>query len=263
MRTLKLTIQYDGTDFVGWQRQAHGTSIQGLLEDALARIEDRPVAVAGAGRTDAGVHAAGQVASIVLAHPLATDALLRALNAMLPAAIRVIQVQEAPSGFHARFHARAKTYRYRILDSPIGSPFERHYAWHVPHPLDLAAMQRVIRVLPGVHDFAAFQAAGGTAATTVRTIFGATVGRVPSAHDDEAGVIVFEITGDGFLRHMVRGLAGTIVEVGSGRRPIDTLATLLETAPRTAIGPTAPALGLCLMRVDYPAGSLEAHPKSL
>lgn len=243
-RTIKITLAYDGTRFVGWQRQAGGASIQGLLEEALTRLEGAPIAVHGAGRTDAGVHAEGQVASarIGFRHECAT--VLRALNAMLPPDIRVGAVEDAAEGFHARFSARRKAYRYRIANVPVANPFARGYAWHIPEPLDAAAMQEAAAALIGRHDFAAFQSSGSTVATTVRTIDRSDVLRLgPELH--------YQVAGDGFLRHMVRAIVGTLVEVGRGaRRPAD-VAALLDGGTRAGAGPTAPAHGLTLVAVEY------------
>ena len=160
MPTFKITIAYDGTDFVGWQRQAAGTSIQGLLEDALRELDQRDVRVIGAGRTDAGVHALGQAASFSLSRPMDDDAVVRALNARLPDAVRVLSAAGVPDSFHARFGAVRKTYRYRIWNADVISPFERHYAWHIAGRLDREAMAAAAKILEGRHDFAAFQAAG-------------------------------------------------------------------------------------------------------
>ncbi len=165
-RNLKLTLAYDGTRFVGWQKQTRGESIQGLLEDAMSRLEGEPVTAHGAGRTDAGVHAEGQVASarVTFDHDAATVA--RALNAILPPDVRVLAVEDAAADFHARFSARSKSYRYQLATTPIMSPFVRAYAWHVPEPLDLAAMRAAAAALLGTHDFAAFQSAGSDVAST-------------------------------------------------------------------------------------------------
>lgn len=244
MRTIKLVVQYDGSDFVGWQRQGKGTSVQGLIEEALATIDGAPVTLHGAGRTDAGVHARGQVASaeVTFDHDPATVA--RALNSQLPEDVRVLEVVEAAEGFHARFSARSKTYAYRIRISEVADPFDRAYAWHVRSPLDLEAMRRAAALLIGTHDFAAFQSAGTEVRTTVRTIH-----RSEVVH--EPGLITYDIAGDGFLRHMVRAIVGTLVEIGRGRWPSQTMADVLASGARTGAGPTAPACGLFLVRVDY------------
>jgi len=246
VRALKLTLAYDGTPFVGWQRQAEGISIQGLLEDALARLEGAPVTVHGAGRTDAGVHALGQVASaqVTAAHPV--EVIARALNACLPPEIRVTDVEQAADDFHARFSARSKTYRYVICNAPIVSPFERAYVWHIQDALDRGAMQEAARVLVGTHDFAAFRSVGGDVKTTSRTMT-----ESGFLGQDDPTRLVYEITGDGFLRHMVRAIAGTLVEIGRGQRPASSMATLLAGGRRAEAGATAPPQGLFLVRVVY------------
>ena len=243
-RTLKLTLAYDGTRFVGWQKQAGGESIQGLLEGAMSRLEGAPVTVHGAGRTDAGVHAEGQVASarVTLAHDAAT--VVRALNAILPPDVRVNAVEDVAADFHARFSARDKASRYRIANVAVMSPFVRAYAWHVPEPLDLAAMRDAAAAVVGTHDFAAFQSAGSDVATTERTV-------TRSEFVDGDGLLAYEIAGTGFLRHMVRAIVGTLVEVGRGRRlPTDVQAVLAGRSRREA-GATAPAHGLTLVKVEY------------
>jgi tRNA pseudouridine38-40 synthase len=244
VRTLKLTIAYDGTRFVGWQRQAEGVSVQGLLEEALARLEGGRVTVHGAGRTDAGVHALGQVASVAMSIGHAPATLRRALNAVLPDDLRVLSVDEVGSDFHARFSARSKTYRYQIRNTPISNPFDRAYVWFVPESLDLHAMSRAAGAIVGTHDFAAFQSAGSETHGTTRTM-------TRSEWRDTGGVLTYEIAGDGFLRHMVRAVVGTLVQVGRGRRPPDNIETLLEGRSRAEAGATAPAQGLFLVGVDY------------
>ena len=256
MRTLKLTVAYDGTEYVGWQRQAAGVSIQGCLETVLRDIEGAPVSVVGAGRTDAGVHALGQVAGVRLDARIEPGALARALNARLPGDIRVVASEAAPDTFHARFDAVAKSYRYRLAHGPFMSPFLRRYAWHVREPLDVEAMTEAGRTLVGEHDFAAFQAAGSSVGTTVRTVFDLTVRRVsPGARagaDGGADTTVIEVRGSGFLRHMVRTIAGTLVAAGRGRRSPGEVERALRAADRGAVGPTAPPRGLFLIGVEYP-----------
>jgi tRNA pseudouridine38-40 synthase len=248
MRSVKFTLQYDGTNYVGWQRQAVGVSIQQLLEDALAPIEGAPVTVHGAGRTDAGVHALGQVASAALTASIETPTLQRALNAVLPPDVRVLSIEEPGGPFHARFDAMAKTYEYRIVNAPFVSSFLHRHVWHVVHPLDVDAMRAAADPLLGRHDFAAFQGAGSSVSTTERTV-------MELGWQDGGGYdlpVVMRITGDGFLRHMVRNIVGTLVEIGSGRRDPWSLLDLLESRDRTRAGPTAPAHGLFLVRVQYP-----------
>ena len=277
MRILKLTLAYDGTRFVGWQRQTEGESIQGLLEGVLARFEGAPVTVHGAGRTDAGVHALGQVASasVTFTHP--TGTLVRALNAQLPEDIRILEVADAAPDFHARFSARSKTYRYHIRAGASGDPFTRAFVWQLPEPLNVTAMTEAAAALAGTHDFAAFQSAGTDVASSVRTIFrselrqsaversgvgdvrtfgpftpfdGSTTERSEPAERPER-LLVYEVTADGFLRHMVRAIAGTLVEIGRGWRSVDSMAQLIGHGTRAQAGATAPPHGLFLVSVDY------------
>jgi tRNA pseudouridine38-40 synthase len=247
MRTLQIAVQYDGTEYVGWQRQDVGISIQALLEDALAPIEGAPVVVHGAGRTDAGVHALAQVATFGLNASIEPDTLSRALNAVLPRDVRVTAVEAVDPGFHARFSATGKVYEYRIVNAPFVSPFLHRYAWHVPALLDFSAMRQASELLVGTHDFAAFQGSGSVVASTTR--------RVVSIEWDEGGGYdrpgVMRIEGDGFLRHMVRNIVGTLVGVGSGRwKPAD-IGEILASKDRRRAGRTAPPHGLFLVRVRY------------
>lgn len=248
-RTLKLTLQYDGTDYVGWQRQAAGTSIQGLLEEALLPIEKAPVTVHGAGRTDAGVHALGQVCSFTLTAAIEPAILVRALNAVLPPDVRVTDAEVMPAGFHARFSSTGKVYDYRIVHTRVVSPFARRYVWHVVFRLDVAAMKAAAALLVGEHDFAAFQASGAKLASTVRT-----VRRIDwSGEGSSEHPLVMQVEGDGFLRHMVRNMAGTLVDIGAGRWAPDAMAGILASRQRVRAGATAPAAGLFLRQVRYSA----------
>ena len=247
MRTLKITVQYDGTGLVGWQRQAAGTSVQALLEDALEPFDGAPVVVHGAGRTDAGVHALAQVATFSLRSAIDPPALARALNGVLPPQVRVLAAEEVPPHFHARFSATGKVYEYRIVNAPLASPFLHRYAWHVPQPLDLDAMRAAAAPLVGEHDFASFQGTGSIVASTSRTIRSL-------AWDDGGGYdlpLVLRIEGDGFLRHMVRNIAGTLVDIGTGRWPPDAIVRILDARDRRQSGRTAPPHGLFLTRVLY------------
>ena len=258
MPLFKITVSYDGTDFVGWQRQANGVSVQGLIEEALSELDGRAVAVAGAGRTDAGVHALGQVAGFSLQRTIAADAVLRALNARLPHAIRVVDAGETDERFHPRFSAQAKRYCYRIWNAPVANPFERRYAWHVQDPLDIDAMNAAARLIVGCHDFAAFAASGSAVTTAERTIVDSAVGR-PIVGDRSAitgsisgdSLITYDVSGSGFLRHMVRTIVGTLVEIGRSRHEAEWIAHVLASRSREAAGPTAPATGLFLVAVDY------------
>jgi tRNA pseudouridine38-40 synthase len=244
MPTFKITLAYEGTNYVGWQRQADGASVQGVVEDALRDLDGRDVTLHGAGRTDAGVHALGQVASCTLRREIEPDVLMRALNARLPADVRVLSAKSVRSDFHARFDAARKTYRYRIYNARALSPFDRHFAWFVFGALDVAAMDTAARSLEGRLDFAAFQTGAWRRSDTERTVTSSRVRR-------EAPLVIYEITGDGFLRHMVRAIVGTLVEIGRGQRPVDSMREALMSRARANAGPTAPAKGLFLVRVEY------------
>jgi tRNA pseudouridine38-40 synthase len=258
MPRFKIVVAYDGTDYVGWQRQENGVSIQELIEDALRAIEDRDVTLYGAGRTDAGVHALGQVASFTLERSMPIDALVRAINVRLPHAVRVLSAELVAADFHPQFSARGKTYVYRIWNSAVMSPFESRYAWHIPSPLDVEAMGAAARLIVGRHDFAAFQSTGGTTATTEREISasmisvasGLIAGGV-AVGDSAARSVIYEVTGNGFLRHMVRAIVGTLVEIGHQRQPIEWITQIVAARNRAMAGPTAPAHGLFLVRVDH------------
>ena len=246
MRTLLFTLAYDGTEYVGWQRQpaAAGTSVQGLVEDAHAEFAGH-ASVAGASRTDAGVHAFGQAASATSSAPQPVDVLRRAMNATLPQDVRVLDVREMARGFHARYHAKRKSYRYRVDPSPVQMPFQRRYAWHLPYPYDLEAMRDAAARFVGRHDFASLQAAGSDVLGTVRTLTRVDV----AEHRD--GTLAIEVEGDGFLRHMVRTVAGTLMEVGHGRRPAHAIDAMLASRDRGQAGRTAPAHGLFLVKVSF------------
>ena len=245
MPSFKVTVAYDGTDYVGWQRQANGVSIQGLIEDALRTLDGRDVNVAGAGRTDAGVHALGQVAGFTLAREMAPGALVRALNAHLPPDVRVVTAEEVPPAFHPRFSASRKTYRYRLCHDEVLSPFERRYAWHLPGPLDVDAMRAAASCLVGRHDFAAFQGAGSAVTNTEREVFESAI------RNPQSAILCYEVSGSGFLRHMVRTIVGSLAEIGRGRRPAEWLGEVLASRSRLTAGPTAPPEGLFLVRVEY------------
>jgi tRNA pseudouridine38-40 synthase len=259
MRNLKLTLSYEGTDFAGWQRQPDRRTVQSVVESALEPIEGAPVTIIGAGRTDAGVHAAGQVASVSLSTPIPLDELQRALNGTLPPDVRVIAIETAPIGFDARRLARHKTYRYLIWSDATMPPLLRRVAWHVTYRLDLAAMRAASATLVGRRDFVAFRSAGADDGGSVREVLSATwtlPDRAGAFVEDCAAVgdgilLRFEITGTGFLRHMVRAIVGTLVDVGRARLIPEDVARILASQDRSAAGPTAPAHGLTLWRVDY------------
>ncbi len=254
MPKFKITVAYDGTPFVGWQRQAEGTSIQGLIEEALRELDGRDVAVAGAGRTDAGVHALGQVASFALVRDdITPEVIVRSLNAKLPQEIRVRAAEAVPAAFHARFNATSKRYRYRLWTADVLNPFERAYVWHVPGPLDVDAMAQAARCVEGRHDFAAFQTVGGATGATERVI---TCSTVTSRAD---GLVEYDVEGDGFLRHMVRAIVGTLMEVGRGRQRPEWMREVIASRERARAGRTAPAHGLFLVRVDYGDVQFDPH----
>jgi tRNA pseudouridine38-40 synthase len=246
MRSLKLTLAYDGTNYSGWQRQENGLSVQQMVEEALAPMAPGgvPPTVVGAGRTDAGVHALGQVASVNLSADLSPSTVHRALNARLPQDIRAFGVVEAALGFHAQFHARGKVYRYRVATTPIASPFDRWFVWHEPFRFDLDAMRRAAQRFVGTHDFASCQGRGAFIRETVRTLQRVDLRATGTE-------LVVDVEGDGFLRQMVRIIVGTLVEVGRGQRPPESIGQMLDARDRRAAGPTAPAQGLTLMSVRY------------
>jgi tRNA pseudouridine38-40 synthase len=241
----RFRIEYDGTGFAGWQLQPAARTVQGVLEAAVAAIAGARVAVHGAGRTDAGVHALGQVANARLETALAPGTLREALNANLPRDVAVCAVAVAPDGFHARRDARAKQYVYRLWTGPVRSPLRDRTSLWVRRPLDLAAMRAAAAAFVGTHDFASFRAAGSPVPTSVRTLHRIEIAGEPG------GDVALDFLGSGFLRHMVRNLVGTLLEVGCGRRAPEAMPQLLAARDRTRAGPTAPARGLALVRVDY------------
>lgn len=241
---LKLTIEYDGTCYAGWQVQPSEATVQGAIEEAVARIDGARRAVIGAGRTDAGVHALGQVAHVDVEKPLEPEVWLRALNANLARDLRIRAAEAVGEEFHARMSATSKLYRYRVWTGAVVSPFVRHYVAHAPFRHDLDAMREAARLLVGRHDFEAFTVADRETKTSVRELR-----RLDVECDGEELVISAEA--DGFLRAMVRTLAGTLLMVGDGRMDVARVARALEEKRRELAGPTAPALGLTLVRVDY------------
>jgi tRNA pseudouridine38-40 synthase len=248
MRWLKLTVAYDGTEFSGWQRQPGRRTVQGTLEDAWRKVTGETVDTTASGRTDAGVHAVGQVVGLSTDARLDNETLVRALNASLPEDIVVRSANEAPSGFDATAHAISKRYRYSIHCGPLRELFCRRYVWHMPRPLDVAAMHGAAQALVGTHDFASFQAAGSPRESTIRTISEVSVQGRAGKWGEE---VTIEVEGDGFLYKMVRGIVGTLVEVGRGQRPEGSLVQILSARNRAAAGQTAPPHGLFLVGVRY------------
>jgi tRNA pseudouridine38-40 synthase len=240
MRRIRIQLAYDGGPFHGWQIQPGLPTIQGILEEIVSGMEGKPVHVAGSGRTDAGVHALAQIAAFSIENPIPVDNLRRAVNRLLPPAIRVVSAEEVHAGFHPRFDAVAKTYEYRMVRTEVCSPFEWPYVYHHPYRLDEDRMARLARVFEGEHDFTAFAASDARDAegkSKVRTIFSSTLLR-------GEGRLVYRVRGSGFLKHMVRNIVGTLIEAGRGNlADIDTLPA--------RCGATAPAKGLFQVSVEY------------
>lgn len=245
MKRILLTVEYDGSAYAGWQRQLNGIAVQQVLEEALAQGCGHPVTVTGSSRTDAGVHARMQMVHFDTDSTIPPDKYPFVLNNLLPPDIRVQAAREVPASFHARFLTSGKTYTYRILNSRHGSAILRATRWHVPVPLDVPAMQEALAFLPGTHDFAAFQAAGGTARTTVRTVDRAEL-------EADGPELTLTVSGNAFLYNMVRIIAGTLVEVGLGKRGKDAFARAFVSLNRLDLGMTAPPCGLELTEVRYP-----------
>ncbi|HEY6102282.1 MAG TPA: tRNA pseudouridine(38-40) synthase TruA [bacterium] len=243
-RNVVLTIEYDGTDFSGWQRQSLRPSIQAEIERAVQAVIREDVNLIGAGRTDAGVHALGQVANFHATSRIATDRFPPALNAHLPDAIRILSAREGPPGFHSRYAATGRTYRYAVLNRPAPSPILRAHTYHVPAALDLEAMQEGAALLLGTHPFASFRGVGSGERTTVCTVRRADVARA-------GDTVLFTFEADRFLRHMVRLIVGTLLRVGRAKLPSETMAEILAAQDNRKAGPRAPAHGLFLVRVSY------------
>jgi tRNA pseudouridine38-40 synthase len=250
-KSFRVILQYDGTAYSGWQVQPGEATIQGTLETVLGQIARGPVRVEGAGRTDAGVHALGQVALFHLDTRMSASEVLRALNSMLPRDIRVVEAGEAPPGFHPRFHAVSKIYYYQIFTGPVISPFLYPHAHHHRWDLDTGRMQEAARRFLGTHDFTAFCAADSDVKDKVRTVLASDLFR-------QGDLLVFVVQATGFLKQMVRAMAGTLIEAGRGKIEPDELPRIINARDRSLAGPTAPARGLFLYRVLYP----EAGPES-
>ena len=245
MRHIRLVVEYDGSQLHGWQRQHGVPTVQEHLELALGKLLTHEVQVTGASRTDAGVHARGQVASFRTERPIPVHGVRRGLNSLLPPDIAIRDATEVPEDFHPRFSATGKHYCYTILQRAERSPRLRDRAWHHPDPLSVSAMHDAARALIGEHDFAAFRAAGCTAKTTMRRVDSITLTRL------HPHLLEVDIRGNAFLRQMVRIIVGTLTEIGTGRRPVSQMAEILASRDRTKAGITAPAQGLELMEVRY------------
>jgi tRNA pseudouridine38-40 synthase len=266
LQVWKLTVAYDGTDFRGWQVQPGKPTIQGELQAALGRLTGEAPLPQGSGRTDAGVHALAQVASFALRAPIPPENLRRALNRTLPSSIRVLEARTVQSTFHARHSAMAKIYEYRVFRGEICPPLLARYVYPCPWRLDVDALQEAARLLAGEHDFQSFAAADPDLTsrnregnkdpdareekTAVRTLYSSAWAQ----RQTEAGeLLVYSVRGSGFLHHMVRNLVGTMIDMGRGLLKVEAIPAILEARSRSAAGPTAPARGLFLVSVEYPA----------
>jgi tRNA pseudouridine38-40 synthase len=244
MRNIKLILSYDGTDFHGWQRQNGLRTVQEVLENALYQLTGSRPAATASGRTDAGVHALGQVVHFLIASRHSADTFVQALNALLPPDVRVLAAEEKPQAFHATLDARSKRYRYVIDNGAVANVFQLRYSWHVHRALDEDAMGRAGRFLLGRHDFHSFETEWPNRTSSVRTVFDLAVERA-------ASVVTIEVEADGFLYNMVRSIAGTLMLVGAGKRSETWVAEVLAAENRVMAGPTAPAKGLFLVKVRY------------
>jgi len=247
MRRIRVTLSYDGTAYHGWQVQPALSTIQGALQTVLTEIENAAVSVDGSGRTDAGVHALAQVAAFTITNPIPCANLQKAMNRLLPRDIRILEVEEAAPDFHPRFHAKAKTYEYRIVRTEICSPFERLYALHHPYPLAEAPIFELAPLIEGEHDFTAFAATDEKdeiGLSKVRTIYS-------SRAERHGEMLIYRVRGSGFLKHMVRNIVGVLLEVGKGNLTREDIAARLRPGCEIPAGPTVPARGLFLVGVEY------------
>lgn len=244
MRILRFTLAYDGTNYSGWQRQANASTVQEVVEAALSRICKEQIKVVGSGRTDAGVHAIGQVVSFRTSCRIPAERLTCALNSILPSDIVARDSKEGEADFHARYSAKEKLYRYVIYNDFLPSPFSRLYTWHVPLDLDFLAMRQAAEYFTGTHDFSAFCAAGGVAVNPVRSIYS-------SCWRKSENLLEYEVRGSGFLYHMVRNMVGTMLEIGKKKYPPDAVPQILSSKQRSMAGITAPPQGLYLVEVKY------------
>lgn len=245
VRNIKIILEYDGTGLSGWQRQANQPTIQRHVEDALSTVLNHAVTVNGSGRTDAGVHARGQVANFLTSSPRKEHQILKGCNTLLPEQISILSVEEVPGDFHARYSVKSKVYDYDLDVSPVRPAIRRNFVWSQTLPLDIEAMAETMQVLLGEHDFAAFQSTGTDVKTTVRRMMRAYLSK------PEENLIRISMEADGFLRHMVRAIVGTLVLVGGGRLSKREFKEILEGCDRAKAGPTAPPQGLYLREVKY------------
>ncbi|MFO7971966.1 MAG: tRNA pseudouridine(38-40) synthase TruA [Desulfobacterales bacterium] len=245
LKNYKLTIEYDGTAYHGWQRQADDRTIQGEIEKALMTMTRNPVTLTGSGRTDAGVHAFGQVANFRCHTALDSAVFQKGLNSLLPRDIVITKCTQVSAEFHARYDVKSKSYHYRILNRTLAAAIFRQYAWHIPKKLDIEAMVKSLHYIIGTHDFKAFEGSGSLRANTVRSVMYANLEKT------EDGYLVFKIDGNGFLKFMVRNIVGTLVDVGLGKITPNDFNKILLSKDRNLAGVTAPAHGLFLMQVNY------------
>lgn len=245
IKNYRMTIQYDGSRYQGWQRQdSTNNTIQGKIEAVLSKMVDRPVEIVGAGRTDSGVHALSQVANVHLKSDMSTKEIMEYINQYLPDDIAITSMKEVPDRFHSRLNAKGKTYEYKIVNSSVSNVFLRKYSYMVPEKLNVEKMQEAAALFCGTHDFKAFTSNKRSKKSTVRTIENITITR-------EKEVLTFTFSGNGFLYHMIRILMGTLLEVGIGKRNIETIPVLLQNGSREDAGPLVPGLGLTLVSVKY------------
>ncbi len=249
-----LLLEYKGTKYYGWQRQPDKPTIQGILEELFSSFLKEPIKIIGAGRTDSGVHAIGQVANFITTSDLPPKAYFFGIKGLLPEDIRIKSVIKGPLYFHSRYHAKKKTYIYRIQMGTPPSIFLKEYCWHIKENLDLMIVKEALSYIVGTHDFKVFQASGSSVRTTIRTIYQANINYGDHGH------IVITITGNGFLRHMVRNIVGTIVEIGRKKIPPSKIKSLIELGDRSLAGPTAPAHGLFLSHIYYEGMTINEYP---
>jgi tRNA pseudouridine38-40 synthase len=245
MRNIRLLIEYDGTDYLGWQVQPKGPTVQGMIEEKLARITGETIHLIGSGRTDSGVHAFGQVANFKTKSQLPAHSIQKALNSLLPPDIMIQRAEEVEEGFNARKQSKSKVYEYRILNRDLRSAFHHEYAWHIPQRLDLEEMKKATQILIGERDFSSFRSVGSPTRTAIRSVIRA------EWKKGRDGFIRFEVEANVFFKQMVRAMVGTLVEVGKGKIDSEEFRKILDSRNRKEAGPTAPAHGLFLKEVKY------------